>query len=284
VRVVVDGKQARLSDLKVGKSVVLRLDRDGKTVQAISVISIRRPLQFFSGVVSEVKDKKLTVSIGRRGSEIEKSFDVGESVRVLVDGKLAKLADLAKGMMVQVGQDDKEVLITVRAEGPSVSGKVKEITTEKITLQGRREETSYRVSPNAMVIIERKPGKLADVKTDMEVMLKLSVDGKTVLTIHRIEVRRVSPRERVVGKIQALDAKGRTITLTDLRGAGAKEFKIAGNVVVSVDGKRKPGALEEIKVGSMAVLMLSADNLVELIEVRTVKPPREDGRREGDRR
>ncbi len=184
VRVIIDGRPAKLGDLKIGKWIGVRLDREGRTVQAINTIAVRRAAgQFLSGVVAEIKGNKLTVSLGRRNPTNEKTFDVGETVRVFVDGKPAKLADLVKGMMVQLGHDDKDALIAIRAEGPSVSGKVKEITAEKIILRGRRADASYPLSANVTVLIDRKPAKVADVKADMEVMMKLSVDGKTVLTI-----------------------------------------------------------------------------------------------------
>jgi ferric-dicitrate binding protein FerR (iron transport regulator) len=185
VRVIIDGRPAKLGDLKIGTWIGVRLDREGRTVQTINTIAVRRPaVQFLSGVVAEIKDNKLTVSLGRRNATNEKTFDVGESVRVFVDGKPAKLADVVKGMMVQLGHDDKDALIAIRAERSSVSGKVKEITAKQITLQGRRGgDLSYPLSPNVTVLIDRKPAKVADVKADMEVMMKLSVDGKTVQAI-----------------------------------------------------------------------------------------------------
>jgi ferric-dicitrate binding protein FerR (iron transport regulator) len=263
VTVVIDGQPAKLDDLKAGKNVVLRLDREGKTVQMINIMGIRRPLiGFFQGVVAEVKDGKLTVSFDRRNPKMEKTFDVSESVRIVVDGKPVKLANLTKGMTVQLGQDDKGALVVVRAEGPTVGGKVKDITVEKITLQGRREDADYVLSPSTMAIIDRKPARPADVKVGMDVSLKLSVDGKTVLVI-RTDASRQGWVPFVNGRIKAIDTKARTITLAiasaraGVRVSQERTFSLGKDVKVIIEGR--PAGVADLKVGTEVTLTVDRE-------------------------
>jgi ferric-dicitrate binding protein FerR (iron transport regulator) len=285
VMVFVDGQRAKLGDLTTGKTVVLRLDREGKTVQVVNVMNVRRPLRLLSGVVSEVKGSKLTVSFDRRDAKNERTFDVGESVKVFVDAKPAKPADLAKGMMVQLGQDDKEVLVTVRAEGPSVGGKVKEISAEKITLQVRREDASYVLSPGTMVIIDRKPGKWADVKAGMDVSLKLSVDRKTVLVL-RAEPSREGWSPYVRGQIKTIDARANTITLmiaaarAGVRVNQERTFTLGKQVRVIIDGR--PASVADLKVGTEVTLTVDREGKT-IHRISVQGGVRGDGRRERDR-
>jgi ferric-dicitrate binding protein FerR (iron transport regulator) len=263
VRVVIDGQPAKLDDLKTGKTVVLRLDRDGKTVQAINVMGVRRPpVGFSSGVISEVKGSKLTVSIRGRDAATEKTYEVGEMVRVFIEGKPAKLAELVKGMTVLLGLDDKEHLAVIRADGPSITGKVKVITAEKITIDTRRNASSYAVSPDVIVIIDRRPGKIADVKADMEVVLKLSVDGKTAVMIRK-DVSREPWNPFVRGEIKAIDAKANTITLAVTTGRpGARKveertFTLGKQVSVGIDGR--PVGMADLKAGTEVTLTVDRE-------------------------
>jgi ferric-dicitrate binding protein FerR (iron transport regulator) len=284
VRVVIDGQPAKLGDLASGKRVVLRLDREGKTVQAINVLVARRPLGVLqTGVISEIKDGKLTLSLrGRDAATGEKTFDVGESARVFVDNKPAKLTDLAKGMTVQLGLDEKGTLVTIRVEGPSVGGRLKEITAEKITLQGRGEDSSYILSPKVIVIIDRKPAKLADIKVGMEVMLKLSADGKTVLTI----AMREGWPPFVSGVVKSIDVNANTITVATMTGRPAvrqgevRTFSLGKQVRVSMDGQ--PGDMANVRPGSEVIVAVDRDGKT-VVRIAVQSGVRGVRRREGQR-
>ncbi len=253
----------------------------------------KRPASLVA-VISEIKDGKLTVTVSRRSSLTHETLDVPASVRVFVDGKRAKRANLAKGMAVRIEKNDKGELVAIAAEGPSIAGKVKAITPRQIILVGRGEDTSYKVTPKVMVVLDRsKPGRPEDVKAGMEVVLKLSADGKTVLTIARREY--AIPLIR--GQIKAVDLKANTITLTgtaarsSLRQGEERTFTLGKAVPVMIDGKRL--GLADLKPGTEVMLGVDRDGntvvrIGTLIAVpagrrqRDANDPRREGQRERD--
>src|SRR5262249_27224486 len=82
--------------------------------------------------VESVAEGKLTV-VGR-GDNV--TLDVPESAKVIIDGKQAKLSDLAKGMVVVIERGEGGVRF-IRAEGPTVGGVIKSLEKDKIVVHGR---------------------------------------------------------------------------------------------------------------------------------------------------
>jgi hypothetical protein len=265
VSVRVDGKPGKVSDLAVGNSVLLVLEQRSKTVRAITVGSYREvAIVSPPGVIRTLEGDKLTVQVNVRGGDgQEETYTVGDTVRVFVDNKPAKLASLKKGMYVRLAKNEKGGLIGIRAEGQTMTGVLKEIKDGRLTLVGRGFDALLVVGPQTKVNIDREPAKLADLKPETRIILTLSVDGKTVLMIAANTGRGEGRRQSVLGEVKAIDTKAGTVRLvvkTGGRGAEKPEertYTLGKEVKVMIDGKQ--GSLAEIKTGTTAMLLLDGE-------------------------
>jgi ferric-dicitrate binding protein FerR (iron transport regulator) len=296
VKVLMGREPAKLADLKAGTRVLLKLSMDEKTVLTINVqrrrgeerspIAATRATQ---GVVSAIQDNTLTVVFSVRPIDNEETFDMGPAVRVLVDGKPAKLADLKPGMRVRVVKNDKGELIGIGGEGPTITAAVKTVADGKITLDGRGLDRVCNVTADTKVMIDRRPGKVADLKPGTEIVVTLSVDRRTALTI--LTVPRAGDSRRlplVQGQIKTIDAKAGTITLKLMERPGVdkeeeRTYTLGQEVKVIIDGKQ--AGVADLKPGSKATLSLDREGkTVQGIAVRGSSRQRGENNRQGERR
>jgi small nuclear ribonucleoprotein (snRNP)-like protein len=108
ITVVQDGKAAKLSDLKPGGHVTLKLSADQKTV--VGVTSAGATIQ---GPLKSVDAAKNTVTLTtetRQGKQ-DKTYQLAKDAKVTLDGKEAKLADLKEGT---------RVVLTMSVDGSTV--------------------------------------------------------------------------------------------------------------------------------------------------------------------
>ncbi len=185
----------QFSDLKEGQYVSLRLADDHRTVNEIHV----------EGEVQSVAIKSLT-SGGKitvvhhddddddeerdRRTEVELAPDV----IVRIGGLPATREDLNPGMEVELefGRDGKFVhaITSEAAEELMFEGQLtgmnndntrifleKECDDEQITTR------SFTITPETIVWVDLKPAKLADLKSEMWLVVRLSEDGNTVRAI-----------------------------------------------------------------------------------------------------
>lgn len=190
-------REGKLADLLTGTHAVLELTADGK---AAATITARGPS--ISGAVKGVDAAKntLTVRIGRDPEE-DKTFEVSKDAPVLYNEgvgrgsvpKEIKLADLPEGVVVALNLSvDQKSIVGILTNGPSVVGVVKAVDAAKnkiiVTVNATRteagEDKTYEVAKSAQVVLEEgKASKLDDVKADLRVTLRLSLDKKAVQVI-----------------------------------------------------------------------------------------------------
>jgi hypothetical protein len=98
VKISVNGKEARLTDLRPDATISYRTDKNMK------VTEIRQ----FSGYIGTIK------SIGKGKIDIGggRTYELHKSVMVSLDGREAKVEDLENGQVVKVGfgEDGKKVV------------------------------------------------------------------------------------------------------------------------------------------------------------------------------
>jgi RNA polymerase sigma factor (sigma-70 family) len=192
-KITIGRQKVTWDDVKVGRWVSLRLSEDGKVVEWIGVTLPRQTVPATVKSTNAGKNE-LTVTIERRGeAEEERVIALGKDIKITVDARPAKLADLKAGNRVWlhlVGEEGKQVEL-VRAGEQPVFGQVKSIDVAggKLTLSVRREEKEYKVGPGTRVTIDGKPAKLAGLAVDDEVAGTLSVDGVTLLTVRKGDLR-----------------------------------------------------------------------------------------------
>ncbi len=113
IAVLRDGKAAKLSDLKPGGHVALKLSADQKTVVGISVVgsTVQAPLK----AVDAAKNT-ITITTETRQGKVDKTFPVAKDAKVTVDGKEAKLSDLKAGatVVLTLSAEDGNTVIQVR--------------------------------------------------------------------------------------------------------------------------------------------------------------------------
>lgn len=149
-----------------------------------------RGLREVRGIVQAVGAGKISLKLGGDRVKIA-DYPLDPKATVVVDERPAKLSDLAEGMIVFVQrQEGAETILRIRAEGPTIAGNVRAVNLAErtITLAGSRGEgfkpdMTYPVSADAQVLINGEPATLADVPLQANLVLKLSADRKTVMSI-----------------------------------------------------------------------------------------------------
>jgi RNA polymerase sigma factor (sigma-70 family) len=198
-------KEGRLVDLPVGALAMVKLSADLK-----HVLIIQAEGSTLGGTVKAVDVGKRQIQLTTRGpgrgadAGEEKTITLSPTADIVVDDgkgrhfslKDGKLEDVPVGAIANVKlAADQQTGTVVHVQGPTASGAVKAVDANKGTITlilraGRgdtpAEEKTYNVAKDAHVMIEGKPGKLADIKADETgpaVGLKLSLDQTTVNSI-----------------------------------------------------------------------------------------------------
>jgi ferric-dicitrate binding protein FerR (iron transport regulator) len=259
VKVLIDGREGKLNDLKTGSFAVVRLAQDRTVMSITANVTVARvpALQGYQARVVAVQGNKISLQVGRRDSPREEELELANSVRVILDGKPVKVTSVTKGMLVRVVKD-KDVVRTILVESPTVTGTLKRISDGKIILtsRGRDEQGAiYELAVDARAAIAGRDARPGDLKPGMQVMLRLSADGKRVLLIRTVEG--IYASKALLGVVKALDAEASTITIEDPRSGNEHTLKLAKEVKVNIAGSQAKPA--DLKQGQTVVLMLERD-------------------------
>jgi RNA polymerase sigma factor (sigma-70 family) len=187
--VFLDGKSEarKLADVPVGAVVDLKLLPDQKGVREIRA--------YGPTVTGSVTGNAGKDSITLRDKEGEKTFAVASDARILIDEKMAgKLTDLIDGTVAHLRLSaDQATALEVRAEGPTFRGTVKGFDPDKkliiLTIGAKGgeggENKEFKLTKETVVLTEFNgvPLKRTDLKTDKEVVLRLSIDQKAAARI-----------------------------------------------------------------------------------------------------
>src|SRR5262249_18646640 len=101
-RILRDGTDARLNDLKKGGLATLTFSQDQQTVASVSVAS--PPVSARLKAVDAGKNT-ITVAVGARGEKQDRTYQVAKDARILVDGKDARLTDVKGNVALSVVVD-----------------------------------------------------------------------------------------------------------------------------------------------------------------------------------
>jgi ferric-dicitrate binding protein FerR (iron transport regulator) len=219
-KITIDGKPGAAADLKAGDRVGLGLSSDRKSV--LSIVKGfgdrdgEKPVrgQRAGGEVTKVDADKNTIAIKTEGDDRE--FSVSKDARITIDGKAGKLADIKSGtrVMLVLDRDGKTATaVTVggdrdgekgRPRPTRIQGKVKgaEKSDSTITLFGKGDNPDdqlFMVAKDAKITIDGKPAKLEDIKENMNAILILSEDKKSVKEITSTPARKRGDREKKEG-------------------------------------------------------------------------------------
>lgn len=140
-----------------------------------------KPGAKFAGRVAAVDPQANTITLTVKGDGglTEKVVKLAAGVKVFVDDKEAKLADVPKGAvaaLVAVGTKDgvPPEVTEVRVTGLTVPGIVKQVDATSIALEGEKNPRSAAISAATVVTISGKAAKATDLKPGDKVMVVLS--------------------------------------------------------------------------------------------------------------
>lgn len=199
-KVSVGGKDAKPTDLKAGDRVNITLSADGASALAISGGAKGEggdkpegkpgvKVQKFGGRVASVDASARTITLASKGEGgKEVVVKVTADAKVTVDGKDAKLGDVARGVTVTLtiasakdGQlrEVNEVVVA----GITFGGTVKQVDTTSVTIGSEKSDRVLKLAPGAKVVINGKEAKLTDLKVGDRAMATLTSDETAAVVI-----------------------------------------------------------------------------------------------------
>lgn len=143
----------------------------------------------FAGKVAAVDASSKTVTLvtkGDAGTEIV--VKLTDDAKVLIDGKDAKVGDIAKGAVVTFslvpGKDGQpRTANEVVVSGNTFGGSIKSIDTAGVTVANEKTERSLTLAPGGKVVVDGKDAKLADLKVGDRVTVTLTADDSAAVVI-----------------------------------------------------------------------------------------------------
>ena len=137
------------------------------------------------GHVVKVADGKLTM-VGDDKKEV--THEVAKDAKITLDGKDAKLGDIAKGALVTFtlipGKDGQpRTANEVVVSGSTFGGSVKRIDGEGVTVGNEKFDRVLKLAPTGKVIVDGKDAKVADLKVGDRVMVTLTADDSAAVLI-----------------------------------------------------------------------------------------------------
>ncbi len=228
------------------------------------------------GRVAGVDTKEHAIMIAFKGDNgiVEKLFPVAKDAKVFIDGKDAKLADVPKNstaaLVLAPGKEGVQPTATeVHITGSTVSGIIKQADTTTIVLESEKKPQSFAITAGTQVTVNGKAAKPADLKAGDKVVITLTANEKSVLTVAGGtkpgdgEKPKPAPDGekkpgKFGGKVASLDPATRTVTVTIKSEGGGKEVvvKLTTDAKIVVDGKE--AKFDAIQKGAFATFALVA--------------------------
>ncbi len=241
VEVEIDGKDARLKDLKVGMKVELEIEDDEAEIEAES----QEQKIEVKGTITDIDIEYKVIVIDK------KEYQLPKRVEIEIDEKDAKLKDLKVGMKVELEIKDNKAQIkaeSIEKEQIKIAGNITDIDlvgNYHITI----DEVEYNLSRDAKVIIDQQDASLKDLKVSMIATVVLH-DNVVV------EIKAQYLTLEIAGSITGIDLEDRYIQID------GKDYKVAGEVLVKINNQNK--AIEDLKVEMKLKAQLVNGEIVEI--------------------
>jgi hypothetical protein len=183
----VDGKPCKLANVPPGAYVNLNLSADQSTARMVAAEGRAFPGALVKSV--DAAQNTITFDETKTPSDLAgKTFSVAKDAQISIDGKPGRLSAVPPGANLNLLLTvDQKTIRNFSAEGFQIgaqgSAVVDSVDADKNTItvdiNGEGHKT-FSVAPDALVVIDGKPGKLAGVLKEAPVLLILRVDQKTV--------------------------------------------------------------------------------------------------------
>jgi cell pole-organizing protein PopZ len=189
-KIVVNGKAATLSDVKVGYIALARLTAAGGPAKVLRAHQAPAPGTIVAGKVESVGSDSITVTKGD-GSMV--TIGVTSDTKILVDGKAATLADVKAGYRALVRRTSADgPAAVIRAHEKSqgghkllVHGVVDSVGSDSITLKGHGAATlTVAVNASTLIRVAGQAGSLSDIKAGYRaIILRAAADGPALAIV-----------------------------------------------------------------------------------------------------
>jgi RNA polymerase sigma factor (sigma-70 family) len=258
-KINIDLKPGNLAALPPGANVTLSQFVDARTVGGIQAGGA----SIFAGVGAvDIENSTISVSGGPCDG---RTYRVTKDTYISIDDKKSTLAAIPKGASLHALNlcADQQTAHSINVTGPGFHHiPVKAVDVEKSTITfdamapAQVAGKTFPVPSDARIMIDDRPGKLADVPAGSFVNLGLSADQQTARLLHA-----EGPHLGGCGgsPVKAVDAVNNTITFDDKAPAdiAGKTFTLAQNAGIQIDFK--PGKLTDLPTGSYVNVILSVD-------------------------
>jgi len=192
-RILIDGKERKLADLKGGLPVEVDYRPARKSDQKAQAIKIVATGTKSDGQLHEVDLPTGTITVRRedeaKGEVVDADHAVVKDATITIDGKKGRLEDLKPGMRVVVLHSAiKPVLVGIEAIGPRVEAVLAAVDAPRNTIAVNIRNThltagNVLVAPDVKVVLDGKPASLADLKPGLRVTLQMSAESDRSLVV-----------------------------------------------------------------------------------------------------
>jgi hypothetical protein len=151
--VTIGDRPGKLTDLKPGTRIMLKLSADRKSVVLIlqPPLGRREGLPTVSGQIKAIDLKANTITLSPGRGE-ERTLTLGKEVKVSIDGKPAKVADLKVNSpaLLRLAADQTVMAVTVgtvrRPVVRSIQGEVTAVAVSRVTIRAGRRDADAHVN------------------------------------------------------------------------------------------------------------------------------------------
>ena len=180
--IIVNGKKGAFTDLKVGASANLEMERDadGNTT-AVRIEVGQEPLE---GVVQAFNDNSVTIQTVKQPDGVK--YEINQGVLVHVNGKKAKFGDLKLKMHVSLHVSvSKPNVFAIKATRSSIVGVLKSLDIQRRTLclDLDKKPHDLPIAADVEVTIDGKAGEVTDLKAGMQVTVRMSAERECIVGI-----------------------------------------------------------------------------------------------------
>lgn len=193
--IALDGRPARLADLRPGMKVTARFCRE--SLDALAVVATSEDECHVEGIQGEISrvdlDAKM-LAIAALGSSEAVVLNVVERTEITLDGRPARLSDLQVGMRAAVRfcRDTKTALAIAALSGggdctiASVEGAIARVNVEGHTVTiatASGEQVTLNVTNSTEIKINGQPARLEDLRAGMRVEARFCRETLNALAI-----------------------------------------------------------------------------------------------------